>query len=158
VTNAPTPFFTGQIEATVGEAALREGGFAVGGPLLSSNPRELMFRLAVHQHTSDGFRHNVTRNQDTNARDEWSDRLRVTWNPSADWRWEGAFLHSELRNGFDEFALERQRPPDLQRPAGARCPAFARGQRPRRLLRRQGCAVYDGDERFLGEIPLQLRR
>jgi outer membrane receptor protein involved in Fe transport len=105
VTNAPTPFFTGQIEATLGEAALREGGFAVGGPLLSSNPRELMFRLAVHQHNSDGFRHNVTRNQDTNARDEWSDRLRVTWNPSADWRWEGAFLHSELRNGFDEFAL-----------------------------------------------------
>jgi len=78
----------------------------MGGPLISARPEELMMRLAVYQNNSDGFRHNVTLNRDTNARDEFSARLRLTWNPVSTWRWEGTFLYSDADNGFDEFALD----------------------------------------------------
>jgi outer membrane receptor protein involved in Fe transport len=106
VTNAPTPFWTGRVETNVGEDALREGGFAVGGPLVTAKPEQLMVRLAVHQSNSDGFRRNVTLNRDTNARDEFTARLRFTANLSPAWRWEGAVLFSDVNNGFDEFALD----------------------------------------------------
>ena len=106
VTNAPTPFWTGRIESNIGDDALREGGLAVGGPLLSAKPDQLMARLAVFQHNSDGFRRNVTLNRNTNARDEFTARLRLTANFSPAWRWEGAALFSDVNNGFDEFALD----------------------------------------------------
>jgi len=106
VTVAPTSFWTGRLESSLGEDGLREGGFALGGPLVARNPEELMMRLAVHQHASDGFRRNVTLNRETNARDEFNARLRLTWNPGPDWRWEGAVLFSNVDNGFDDFALD----------------------------------------------------
>lgn len=105
LTNAPTPFWTGRIEASAGGDALREGGFAVGGPISSRNPEQLMARLAIHQSNSDGFRRNVTLNRDTNARNELNARLRLTANPSPLWRWDAALLFSDLSNGYDEFAL-----------------------------------------------------
>jgi iron complex outermembrane receptor protein len=106
VTNAPTPQWNGRVEATAGGDVLREGGFAFGGPLVAAHPEKLMFRFALHQHTSDGFRHNVTLNRDTNARDELSARLRLTANFSPVWHWEAALLFSDVNNGFDEFALD----------------------------------------------------
>lgn len=106
VTNAPTPFWSGQIEATAGEDGLQAGGFAVGGPLSSRDPNQLMMRLAVYHHSSDGFRRNVTLHQDTNARDEFGARLRLTANFSPTWRWEGSLLFSDIDNGFDDFALD----------------------------------------------------
>ena len=105
LTNAPTPFWTGQVEASAGPDALREGGFAVGGPLGGGKPDALMARLAVHQSNSDGFRRNVTLNRDTNARDESSARLRLTANPSPVLRFDAALLYADVNNGFDEFAL-----------------------------------------------------
>ncbi len=106
VTHAPTPFWTGRVESRFGEDALREGGFALGGPLIAAQPDRLMVRLAVQQHTSDGFRRNVTLGRDTNARDEFNARLRLTANLSPAWRWEGAVLFSDVNNGYDEFALD----------------------------------------------------
>ena len=106
VTNAPTPFWTGRAETNVGEDALREGGFAIGGPLIAAKPEEFMARLAIYQHNSDGFRHNVTLNRATNARDEFTARLRLTANFSPLWRWEVTLLFSDINNGFDEFALD----------------------------------------------------
>jgi iron complex outermembrane receptor protein len=106
VTNAPTPYWTGTVEGSVGGDSLRTGGFALGGPLAATNPEQLMVRLAVQQHASDGFRRNLTLNRDTNARDEFTARLRLTWNLSADWQWEGAALFSDVNNGFDSFALD----------------------------------------------------
>lgn len=106
LTQAPTPFWTGRVEASAGQDALREGGFAVGGSLTPQRPEQFMVRLAVHGHTSDGFRRNETLNRDSNARDEFTARLRFTANPAPAWRWEGALLLSEVDNGFDEFALD----------------------------------------------------
>lgn len=106
VTNAPTPFWTGRVEASAGDDALREGGFALGGPLFAAKPEQLMARIAIHRHTSDGFRQNVTVNRPTNAREEFTARLRLTANFSADWRWEGTLLFSDVNNGFDEYMLD----------------------------------------------------
>ncbi len=106
VTNAPTSHWSGQIEGSVGTDQLRAGGVAIGGPLLAARPDRLMARLAIHQHVSDGFRRNVTLNRDTNARDEFTARLRLIFNATPAWRWESAVLLSELDNGFDEFALD----------------------------------------------------
>jgi outer membrane receptor protein involved in Fe transport len=106
VTNSPTPFWTGQLEGTAAGDDLRAGGFAVGGPIIARDPNRLMMRLAVEQHSSDGFRRNVTLNRDTNSRDEFNARLRFTANLTPLWRWEAAFLLANLNNGFDEFALD----------------------------------------------------
>lgn len=106
VTNAPTPFWAGEVFGGVAEDGLREGGFALGGPLLAGAPEKLMARLAVQRHVSDGFRRNVTLQRDANARDELNARLRVTLNATPQWRWEAAVLLSKVDNGFDEFALD----------------------------------------------------
>ncbi|HEX2862336.1 MAG TPA: TonB-dependent receptor [Lacunisphaera sp.] len=106
VTNAPTPFWTGRAEATAGGDDLRTASFAIGGPLVAAKPEQLMMRLAVQQSESDGFRRNLTLNQDTNARDESTARLRLTWNPNALWRWEAAVVAADFDNGYDEFALD----------------------------------------------------
>lgn len=106
VTNAPTPFWTGRAEAGFGGDSLRTGGFAVGGPLVSAKPEQLMMRVAVQQTNNDGFRRNLTLNANTNARDEFTARLRLTWNPNGLWRWEAAVLDANFANGYDEFALD----------------------------------------------------
>ncbi len=106
VTNAPTPFWTGMAETTVGEDSLWASGFAVGGPLLNRNPEELMMRMSVEHSQSDGFRRNVTLNEDTNARDEWMARLRTIWNPTADLSIDSTFFYANQDNGYDEFALD----------------------------------------------------
>jgi len=89
-----------------GGDVLREGGFAIGGPLVADHPDELMARLAIYQANSDGYRHNITLNRDTNARDEFTARLRFAANPSPLWRWDAALLLANFNNGFDEFALD----------------------------------------------------
>jgi len=106
VSNAPTPYWTGRTEATVGGDSLVSGGFAVGGPLVAAKPEQLMMRLAVQQSESDGFRRNLTLNRDANARDELTARLRLTWNPNALWRWDATLFAADLDNGYDEFALD----------------------------------------------------
>ncbi len=106
VTNAPTPFWTGAAEVSYGEDALRTGSFAIGGPLVAANPDELMMRFAVQQSDSDGFRRNLTLHRNTNARDEFTSRLRLAWNPNKLWHWEAAVLAANFDDGYDEFALD----------------------------------------------------
>jgi outer membrane receptor protein involved in Fe transport len=106
VSNDPTPFWTGRAELTAGDDSLFEGGLAVGGPLIARDPEELMFRFSIHHHQSDGFRKNVTLNDNTNARDEWTSRLRVLWNPHPDLRIDSTLFFADLNNGYDEFALD----------------------------------------------------
>lgn len=106
VTNAPTPFWTGRAEASFGDFGWRTGGFAIGGPLSSEKPESLMARLAINESRSDGYRHNLTVGRDTNARDELTARLRLTWNTSPTLRWDASLLRAVFNNGFDEFALD----------------------------------------------------
>lgn len=106
VSNAPTPFFSGNVEATIAGDGTREAGVAFGGPLLRGTPEKAMARLAIQRHVGDGFRRNLTLGRDTNERDELHARLRLTLNPSEHWRWDAAAVYSKLDNGYDEFALD----------------------------------------------------
>jgi iron complex outermembrane recepter protein len=65
-----------------------------------------MMRLAVQHAQADGYRHNVTLNRKTNARDEWMGRLRLAWNPSPNLRVDTTLFHADQDNGFDDFALD----------------------------------------------------
>ncbi len=106
VSNAPTPVWTGQTEVRLGNDSLRSVGLAVGGPLIESDPKQLMMRLALQQSESDGFRHNRTVNAATNNRDEFTSRLRLTWNPHELWVWEAGVVSADFDNGYDTFALD----------------------------------------------------
>ena len=110
VTNDPTPYWTGQIEGSVGEDSLVTGGLAVGGPILESDPEKLTFRLALHQLNQDGFRHNKHLNKDdTNERDEFTSRLKLRWIANEDWQWNGTLLYANANNGYDEWSLDNTR-------------------------------------------------
>jgi len=110
VTNDPTPYWTGQIEGSVGEDSLVAGGLAVGGPILASDPEKLTFRLALHQLNQDGFRHNKHLNKDdTNERDEFTSRLKLRWIANEDWQWDGTLLYADANNGYDEWSLGNTR-------------------------------------------------
>ena len=106
VTQAPTPYWTGSMEATAGQDSLFGAGFALGGPLLQRDPEEWMFRFAMEHSRSDGFRRNVTLQEDSNARDEWMARLRSVWNASPDLEIDASVFFARQDNGFDEFALD----------------------------------------------------
>ncbi|MDG1301386.1 MAG: TonB-dependent receptor, partial [Opitutae bacterium] len=107
VTNDPTPYWTGQVEGTVGEDSLVAGGLAVGGPILESDPEKLTFRLALHQLNQDGFRHNkYLGKDDTNERDEFTSRFKLRWLANEDWQWDGTLLYADANNGYDEFSLD----------------------------------------------------
>ena len=110
VTNDPTPYWTGQIEGSVGEDSLVTGGLAVGGPIIESDPETLTFRLALHQLNQNGFRHNKHLNKDnTNERDEFTSRLKLRWIANEDWQWDGTVLYADANNGYDEWSLENTR-------------------------------------------------
>ncbi len=106
VTNEPTPYWTGQVEGTVGEDSLVAGGLAVGGPIIESDPEKLTFRLALHQLNQDGFRDNqFLGKDDTNERDEFTSRFKLRWVANDDWQWDGTLLYANVDNGYDEFSL-----------------------------------------------------
>ena len=106
VTNEPTPYWTGQAEATVGNDDLRAGGIAIGGPLLKNDPEQLTFRFSAHQLEQDGFRENkFLDKEDSNGRDELTTRLKVRWLANEDWQFDGSLFYADADNGYDEFNL-----------------------------------------------------
>jgi iron complex outermembrane receptor protein len=110
VTNDPTPYWTGQVEATVGTDSLFSEGIAVGGPLLKNDIEQLSFRFALHQLNQDGFRDNKSTGDDgTNERDELISRLKVRWLANEDWQFDGSLFYADIDNGYDEFTLNNSR-------------------------------------------------
>ena len=106
-TNDPTPYWTGQIEGSLGEDSLEAGGFAIGGPIIVSDPETLSFRFALHQLTQDGFRDNQFYDkEDVNERDEFTSRLKVRWLASDDLKLDSTFLYADFNNGYDEWSLD----------------------------------------------------
>jgi len=107
VTNDPTPYWTGQIEATAGGDSLISGGIAIGGPLLENDPDKLTFRFSAYQLQQDGFRDNRFLNKDdTNERDEFNTRLKIRWVANEDWQWDATFFYADADNGYDEWTPE----------------------------------------------------
>jgi outer membrane receptor protein involved in Fe transport len=107
LTNDPTPYWTGQVEGTVGQDSLLASGLAVGGPIIDSDPETLTFRLAIHQLNQNGFRDNkYLGKEDTNERDEFTSRLKLRWLANEDWQWDGTLLYADADNGYDEWSLD----------------------------------------------------
>lgn len=110
VTKEPTPYWTGQVEASAGEDSLFSGGIAVGGPLLENDPQQLSFRFSAYQLQQDGFRDNHFLNEeDTNERDELNTHLKLRWIANEDWQWDGALFYADADNGYDEWSLNNTR-------------------------------------------------
>ncbi|MEM9160348.1 MAG: TonB-dependent receptor, partial [Verrucomicrobiota bacterium] len=104
VSAAPTSYWSGQIETSIGEDNLFSGGVAVSGPLAGE---DLTFRLSLHQLGQDGWRENQTLNRDdTNERDELTSRLKFRWNASDAWQWDTTFFYADVNNGYDEWSLD----------------------------------------------------
>ncbi len=107
VSNEPTPYWSGQAEGTIGQDNLRGGGLAFGGPVLKDNPESLTFRYSLYQQNSDGFRKNKHLNRDdTNERDEFNTRLKLSWKPASDWTWDSTLFYANTNNGYDEWSLD----------------------------------------------------
>jgi iron complex outermembrane recepter protein len=110
VTNDPTPYWTGQAEATMGNDDLRAEGVAFGGPLLENDPEKLTFRMALHKLVQNGFRDNVFLDKDnTNERDELSARLKLRSLLSDNLQIDGQLFYADIDNGFDVFTLNNSR-------------------------------------------------
>lgn len=106
VTKEPTPYWTGNTEVTLGQDALRSTALAIGGPLLSSDPEKLSFRLALQESNSHGFRKNqFLEKNNTNALDEFNSRLKIKWILSEDFQVNATLLYSDIQNGYDEWSL-----------------------------------------------------
>ncbi|MFU8780187.1 MAG: TonB-dependent receptor [Kiritimatiellia bacterium] len=102
--NDPTPYHEARVQAAAGSDNYRRGALAVSGPLLRDRD-VLQFRLVLEAEQQDGFRRNVfLGRRDTNNRDERMGRLKLRWQPQADWQVDLSGLYVALQNGYDAFA------------------------------------------------------
>ncbi len=108
-TQDPSPHHEMRLQASLGNAGYYGFGVAAGGPVLV-NTELLQLRLTVEHSAMDGFRDNRALNRkDTASRNELSGRLKLRWQPSDDWRFDLAFLHADLNNGYDHFTPDNHR-------------------------------------------------
>jgi outer membrane receptor protein involved in Fe transport len=105
-TNAPTEAFEARagLEAANYDALTLDA--AVSGPLAE----RLGARLAVQQHSSDGFSANQYLGRtDTNERDELSMRAKLRWLAAENLTVDAVLGVSDLDNGYDAFSLDNDR-------------------------------------------------
>lgn len=103
-TTDPSPYPGGRAQLTLGTEDTYGIAAAVGGPLMPATPEVLTTRVSVERAYQNGFRHNEYLNRDdTNARDEWTTRVKVRWEPDPEMTWALATLWSQYDNGYDEF-------------------------------------------------------
>ena len=101
-----TPYTTSHGLLSVGGDALREAGAAVSGPI-DGTDKKLRMRVSLFDHHNDGFRRNEFLNRDdTNARDEFTGRTKLSWLPSNDLRFDLSAIRVDQDNGYDAFAID----------------------------------------------------
>jgi outer membrane receptor protein involved in Fe transport len=101
----PSTERNGRLRLTVGDDDARAFGVAFGGAL--DEREELLFRLSVHQHESDGFRDNAHLGRhDTNGRHETGARFAVSFDPGGELRSPLSLIYSRVDNGYDAFAID----------------------------------------------------
>jgi len=103
-TQDPTPYRDMRLQTSLGTDGYYAIGAAVGGPV-TRDADILQLRVAVEHRYMDGFRENRTLDRDdTGAREEFSSRLKIRWQPSEDWRVDLTGLYADLNNGYDHFS------------------------------------------------------
>ena len=105
-TKDPTPYLSANSELSFGNDQLIAGGAAIGGPVDGSGGT-LQFRIAAYQQKSNGFRNDVFLGRDdTNRRNELTTRLKLRWQPTDQSQIDLAYLHVDLDDGYDAFAID----------------------------------------------------
>ena len=96
----------GNLSASVGDYNTQTLSGSLGGPVSD----DLGLRVAVQQHSSDGFVDNDFLNRDdTNNIDELSLRSILAWQASDNTRIKLTVFHVNADNGYDAFSLDNSR-------------------------------------------------
>mgnify|MGYP001135475571 FL=1 len=104
--NQPSEQLQGNMHVSVGDYDTRTVSAAVGGPVSES----LGYRVAVQQHSSDGYIENdFLKRDDTNSIDELSLRTILDWQASDDLDLKLTLFHVDADNGYDGFSLDNTR-------------------------------------------------
>lgn len=106
-TNAPGNDTSARFETTVADYNTRSLGVAAGGALVND---KLLWRIARQQYRSDGFIENdYLKRDDTNNRDEYTDRARLRWLATENAQVDLSLFHIDIDNGYDGFSLKNNR-------------------------------------------------
>ena len=104
--NQPSEQLQGNMQVSVGDYGTGTVSAAVGGPISES----LGYRVAVQQHSSDGYIENdFLKRDDTNNIDELSLRTILDWQASDDLDLKLTLFHVDADNGYDGFSLDNTR-------------------------------------------------
>lgn len=99
--------FDMKLESTAGNYGTRSLGVAVGGPIVKD---QLLGRIAVHQHRSDGYMENDYLDRDnTHNFDELTARGHLKWLVHRDLTIDLNLLHINTDNGYDAFTMDNSR-------------------------------------------------
>ena len=102
----PGEDLAGKLSVAVGDYNTRTIGGSVGGPVRDN----LGFRIAVQQHSSDGYIDNDFLNRDdTNNIDELSLRSILAWQASPETQLKLTIFYVDADNGYDAFSLDNTR-------------------------------------------------
>jgi outer membrane receptor protein involved in Fe transport len=97
---------SGNLSVAVGDYNSQTLSGSLGGPIVDN----LGYRVAVQQHSSDGYIDNVFLNRDdTNNIDELSLRTTLAWRPSDQASLKLSVFHVNADNGYDAFSLDNSR-------------------------------------------------
>ena len=103
----PTAALESAWELTAGDYGTRAVAGLISGPLGSP---DLLGRLSVQRHRSDGFRRNLTlQRKDTNSYDETFARSKIHYRAGERTWFDLSGLWADLDNGYDAFALDNSR-------------------------------------------------
>jgi len=106
VSGSPSDELSGKVAATVGEYNTRTASGVLSGPINHA----LGFRIALEQHTSDGYQDNAFLNIDDNANiDEQTVRGKLAWQATDTLTLDLTGLYVDVDNGYDGFSLDNTR-------------------------------------------------
>ena len=104
--NQPTEQAEGNLEVSMGDYNTQTVSAAVGGAL----SEDLAARIALQQHSSDGYiRNDFLKRDDTDNIDELSIRSILDWQASEDLALKLTVFHVNADNGYDGFSLDNTR-------------------------------------------------
>src|SRR5580658_8766786 len=102
-TEDPTPDFTLDGEATVGDFSTRAAGLAVSDSLDDS---QVGWRIAAQQYRSNGYFYNAYYQRHTDEYDEGTLRGKLYWQITPQLRADLALMDVDINNGYDAFTID----------------------------------------------------
>ena len=108
--NQPGEQQQGRLTLSMGDYNTRTLSAALGGPLGDALGNKSGYRIAVQQHSSDGYiRNDFLQRDDTNNIDELSLRTTIAWQASDELDLNLTLFHVNADNGYDAFSLDNTR-------------------------------------------------